>query len=338
MNKKTTDSSEYVLEIQNLSVEYRTPNGIVKAINKLNLAVERGKTLGLVGETGAGKTTAALAVMQLVPNPPGVIVEGSIRLNGEEILNKSEKQMTNIRGKMVSMIFQDPMTSLNPVLTTVEQIAEAIQTHEKMNRDKAHAKAIEMLELVGIQGSRGKEYPHQFSGGMLQRAVIAIALACNPKLLIADEPTSALDVTIQAQVLEMMRSLKNQYGMSMLMITHDLGIVAETCDSVAVIYAGRVVEYGKLIDIYNFTRHPYTKGLFESLPNMDDRTAKLKPIQGIMPDPNNLPKGCAFHPRCRYAMEICSREVPKNIYRNENHYAACHLYDADIIRTGGILK
>ena len=327
--------NKYAVEVNDLVVEFKTDEGIVHALNGMDLKVENGKTLGLVGETGAGKTTTALSILRLIPSPPGKIVGGQIKLAGEDLFSKTEDEMRKIRGKAVSMIFQDPMTSLNPVLTVEEQIAEVIELHEDINHAGAIQKAKEMLELVGIPGERGTEFPHQFSGGMKQRVVIAIALACNPTLLIADEPTTALDVTIQAQVLDMMRGLRDKYGTSMIMITHDLGIVAEICDTVAIVYGGRVVEYGTLEDVYNNTRHPYTEGLFNSLPNLDDRAAKLKPIRGLMPDPTNLPEGCTFCDRCDYATEICTPVKPKRVYRNEEHYVECHLYDEESVKTGG---
>ncbi|MDD2495658.1 MAG: ABC transporter ATP-binding protein, partial [Tissierellia bacterium] len=295
------------VEIENLVVEFKTDDDIVKAVNGVNLKVERGKTLGLVGETGAGKTTTALSILRLIPNPPGIIKEGKITLDGHNLFDYTEDEMDKIRGNKVSMIFQDPMTSLNPVITVGEQIAEGIQIHQNLNKSEAMKKAEEMLELVGIQKERATEYPHQFSGGMKQRVVIAIALSCNPQLLIADEPTTALDVTIQAQVLELMKNLREKYNTSMIMITHDLGIVAEVCDEVSIMYAGKIVEHGNLEDIFENTKHPYTEGLFNSLPNIEDRKSMLKPIKGLMPDPTNLPKGCAFHPRCIYAKEICSK-------------------------------
>ncbi len=330
-----SNNSKYAVEINDLVVEFKTDEGIVHALNGMDLKVEHGKTLGLVGETGAGKTTTALSILRLVPSPPGKIVGGSIKLNGEDLFDKTEDEMRKIRGKGVSMIFQDPMTSLNPVLTVEEQIAEVIELHEDVNHAGAIQKAKEMLELVGIPGERGPEFPHQFSGGMKQRVVIAIALACNPDLLIADEPTTALDVTIQAQVLDMMRGLRDKYGTSMIMITHDLGIVAEICDTVAIVYGGKVIEYGTLEDVYNHTRHPYTEGLFNSLPDLDHRENKLKPIKGLMPDPTNLPEGCTFYPRCDYATEICKTVKPKKIFRNEEHYVECHLYDEETVKTGG---
>ena len=319
--------AEKTIEIKDLVVEYRTRSGVVQALNGLSLSIEKGKTLGLVGETGAGKTTAGLAVLGLIPSPPGVIVSGEILLNGKDLRALTDKEMDQIRGDAVAMIFQDPMTSLNPVMTVGDQIAEAIKIHEGLNHGDALKKAEEMLEMVGIPRERAKEYPHQFSGGMKQRVVIAIALSCTPGLLIADEPTTALDVTIQAQVLEMMKGLKEKYEMSMLMITHDLGIVAEICDEVSVVYAGLVVEHGTLADVFDNTRHPYTEGLFNSLPNIENQAEKLKPIRGLMPDPTDLPLGCPFYPRCDHAMEICRTKKPPKVYRNETHFVECHLYN-----------
>ena len=329
-----SDKKNLAVEIKDLVVEFRTDDAIVQAVNGLDLEIEKGKTLGLVGETGAGKTTTGLSILRLIPDPPGKIVSGTIKLGGEDIFAKSEKEMEKVRGNQVSMIFQDPMTSLDPVMTVEDQIAEVVERHENVSHAKAVEKAKEMLELVGIPGERGTEYPHQFSGGMKQRVVIAIALACSPALLIADEPTTALDVTIQAQVLEMMKNLKEQYNTSMLMITHDLGIVAEICDTVSIIYAGRIVEHGTLEDVFDYTRHPYTEGLFNSLPDLDHREQRLKPIKGLMPDPSNLPAGCAFCPRCDYAMEICKTQKPKRVYRNEEHYVECHLYNEENIKEG----
>ena len=333
-----SENMKKTVEISNLSVEFRTDNGVVKAVNNLDLEIGRGKTLGLVGETGAGKTTTGLSLLRLIPNPPGVITSGVVKLDGKNILEMSEKEMQSYRGKFVAMIFQDPMTSLNPVFTVEEQIAEVIELHEEGSHQDALNKAREMLELVGIPGSRGSEYPHQFSGGMKQRVVIAMALACNPELLIADEPTTALDVTIQAQVLEMMRGLRDKYQTSMLMITHDLGIVAEICDEVSIMYGGHVVEHGNLVDVFENTRHPYTEGLFNSLPNIEDRQARLKPIKGLMPDPTNLPAGCAFCDRCDYAMEKCKTQKPPRVWRNDTHYVECHLYNEQNVKEGKVIN
>ena len=320
------EEKKYAVDIKDLVVEYRTDYGVVHALNGLNLQLEKGKTLGLVGETGAGKTTAGLSMLRLIQSPPGVIVSGSIVINGEEYLKKTTREMEKIRGKEISMIFQDPMTALNPVYSVESQIAESIMLHNPISKADATEQARDMLEAVGIPRERGKEYPHQFSGGMKQRVVIAIALACSPSILIADEPTTALDVTIQAQVLEMMKALKEKYDMSLLMITHDLGVVAEICDDVSVIYAGTVIEHGTLDDVFNHKRHPYTKGLFDSLPDLDNPEARLKPIHGLMPDPVNLPKGCPFSPRCDYAMPVCHEEMPGLSYRTDEHYVRCHLY------------
>lgn len=321
------NETKNTLEIKDLQVKYKTMDGVVEAVNGIDLSIEKGKTLGLVGETGAGKTTTALSILRLVPNPPGEITGGSITLEGKDLFAYSEKEMETIRGDQVSMIFQDPMTSLNPVITVGDQIAEVIQLHEKIDAKKAMEKAKEMLEMVGIPGNRASEYPHQFSGGMKQRVIIAMALVCNPHLLIADEPTTALDVTIQAQVLDLMQKLREKYGTSMLMITHDLGIVAEVCDDVSIMYAGRIVEHGTLEDIFNHTSHPYTEGLFGSLPNIEDRTAELKPIPGLMPDPTNLPGGCVFHPRCKYCKEICKSRVPVTTRLSDTHIVSCLAYE-----------
>ena len=318
----------YALEIEDLNVEYHVDKEVVHALNGVSFKLKKGETIGLVGETGAGKTTTGLSILRLIPSPPGV-VHGTVKLLGEDISTLSEKQMEAIRGNMVSMIFQDPMTSLNPTKTVEVQIAEVIKLHEKCSKKESLEKARQMLQMVGIPGDRGVEFPHQFSGGMKQRVVIAMALACSPDILIADEPTTALDVTIQAQVLDMMVQLKRQYNMSMIMITHDLGIVAEICDTVAIVYAGQIVEYGTLEDIFNRTAHPYTIGLFGSLPNMDDRTQRLKPIPGLMPDPTKLPEGCSFCPRCPKATEECQKKKPKLVRIDGEHQVACHLFKED---------
>ena len=318
---------DLILDIKDLVIHYETDDGTVEAVNGIDIQLEYGKTLGLVGETGSGKTTTALSVLRLVPDPPGVIKNGSIFLDGKDIMNLPQKELEAVRGHLASMIFQDPMTSLNPVFTVGDQISEVIALHENCTKKEADEKAGDLLEVVGIPRERFGEYPHQFSGGMKQRVVIAMALACNPKLLIADEPTTALDVTIQAQVLEMMKGLRDKYQTSMLMITHDLGIVAEICDEVTIIYAGHIIEHGNLVDIFENTKHPYTEGLFNSLPNIEDRQAELKPIKGLMPDPTNLPEGCAFCDRCDYAKDICFKQKPARVWRNDTHYVECHLYD-----------
>lgn len=318
--------SEKLLEIKDLVVRYETDYETVEAVNGTSLTLNRGETLGLVGETGAGKTTTALSIIRLIPNPPGVVAGGEIWLDGENIQDLGEKQMRKIRGKKISMIFQDPMTALNPVLSVGDQISEVIRLHEKISRAEANAKAAEMLELVGITSERFNEYPHQFSGGMKQRVVIAIALACNPELLIADEPTTALDVTIQAQVLEMMDRLKKEFNTAMLMITHDLGVVAETCDRVAIMYAGELVEVGTIADVLTQKSHPYTIGLFNSIPSLDRDEKRLNTIEGLMPDPSNLPAGCKFHPRCPHCMEICKTVNPGVTQLSESHEVRCHLF------------
>lgn len=312
-----------LLEIKDLYVQYTTDGRAVEAVNGITITVKKGDTLGLVGETGAGKTTTALAIMGLVPDPPGKVTSGEILLNGENLLQKSAKELRTIRGKDIAMIFQDPMTSLNPVLPVGDQIREVILLHEKLSKSEATRKACQMLELVGIPAERYDEYPHQFSGGMKQRVIIAIALACNPKLLIADEPTTALDVTIQAQVLEMMRDLKEKYGTAMILITHDLGVVAEVCNNVAIMYAGQIVESGTLDDIYSDPQHPYTIGLFRSIPDLTSKQRRLEIIPGIMPDPSNLPKGCNFCTRCQYATERCKQEKPPVAQLSKSHAVLC---------------
>ena len=328
INDRTVQyNKELVLEVEDLIVHYVLQEETVEAVNGVSFSLERGKTIGLVGETGAGKTTTALAIMNLVPDPPGVIKNGTITVCGHKMLDLSANQLEKIRGKDVSMIFQDPMTSLNPVLTVGDQIAESVMLHENLSYSKAFKRAQEMLEMVGIPGTRATEYPHQFSGGMKQRVGIAIALACNPKLLLADEPTTALDVTIQAQVLDMIDDLKRELGTALVMITHDLGIVAKTCDLVAVMYAGRIVEYGTLEDVFDRTMHPYTEGLFNSLPDISNRKSQLQPIPGLMPDPTNLPRGCAFAPRCRYATAACREEQPSRREVSETHTVYCSAYD-----------
>ena len=315
--------NDNILEIKDLAIHFYTEDGDVAAVNGIDLALRHGDTLGLVGETGAGKTTTAKGILRLIPSPPGKIVSGKVPFDGENLLEKTEKEMQKIRGGKISMIFQDPMTALNPVLRVDDQIAEVIRLHSSCSKSEALKGALEMLEKVGIPASRGRDYPHQFSGGMKQRVVIAMALACNPKLLLADEPTTALDVTIQAQVLDMMKTLKDEFGTSMILITHDLGVVAETCDKVAVMYAGEIVEFGSLEHIFDETAHPYTKGLFHSLPSLDRKERRLKPIAGLMPDPARLPEGCKFHPRCPFAEERCRTVNPKAAEISPGHFVKC---------------
>lgn len=314
-----------LLEIRGLEIHYVTDDGIFKAVNGVDLVIEEGEAVGLVGETGAGKTTTALGILRLVPSPPGKIVGGEIFFAGENLLKKSMKAMRKIRGAEISMIFQDPMTALNPTIRVGEQIAEVIKQHMNCSKTEALSRAIDMLSTVGIQPERAMEYPHQFSGGMKQRVVIAIALACQPKLLIADEPTTALDVTIQAQVLDMIHDLQQKLHTSMLLITHDLGVVAETCDKVAIMYAGEIMEYGTLDQVYNDTKHPYTKGLFASIPSLDKKAGRLQPIQGMMPNPSDLPSGCVFHPRCPRASEICKVKAASMSEVSGGHFVRCIL-------------
>lgn len=316
-----------LLEIKNLTIHYETDEGDVHAVNDISLAIEAGESLGLVGETGAGKTTTALGIMGLIPNPPGKVKAGEIIYKGKNLVKMPDREMQKIRGKEISMIFQDPMTSLNPVIPTGLQVAEVIRHHFKISKNEANEKAATLLEVVGIPRDRFNEYPHQFSGGMKQRIVIAIAIACDPQLLIADEPTTALDVTIQAQVLNLIQELKEKLNTSMLLITHDFGVVAEVCDKVAVMYAGEIIEYGTIEKIFEDMQHPYTKGLFASIPQIDSESDRLMHIKGLMPDPMALPKGCKFHPRCPYAMPVCSTKAPQLINSSASHSVRCFLYD-----------
>lgn len=318
--------SENLLQIKNLNVEFRTFDGTVKAINNLNLKVQRGKTIGLVGETGAGKTTAALSIMGLVPNPPGVITSGEIWFEDQDLLQISTAGMRKLRGNKISMIFQNPMTSLNPVLTVGQQIAGVIILHQKLSKHEALKRAQDMLEIVGIPKARVNNYPHEFSGGMKQRVCIAMGLACNPGLLIADEPTTALDVTIQAQILNLMQGLKAQYDTSIIFITHALGVVAEIADYVVVMYAGNVIEQGDIKSIFTNPLHPYTKGLFGCLPDIESDEKRLKVIKGAMPDPMNLPQGCKFCNRCEEAMDICFTNDPDEVSVDPEHQVKCHRY------------
>ena len=323
-----------LLNIKDLVIEYHTDDSVVHAVNGISLSIDKGETLGLVGETGAGKTTTAMGIMRLVPDPPGKIMSGSIEFDGKNLLELRNAEMQTIRGNLISMIFQDPMTALNPTIRVGDQIAEVIQLHEKCSKKEAKEKAVKMLEMVGIMAVRASDFPHQFSGGMKQRVVIAMALACSPELLIADEPTTALDVTIQAQVLRMIGNLKKEMGTSMLLITHDLGVVAEVCDKVAIIYAGEIVESGSLEDIFDRTAHPYTEGLFGSLPSLDEKVHRLKPIAGLMPDPANLPSGCSFHPRCPYSTEKCRSAHPETVELSPGHLVCCQKYTEGGLENG----
>ena len=317
-----------LLEVSNLSVQYKTDIETVFAVNDISFTLKKGEVMGIVGETGAGKTTTALSLLKLLPDRTGKIDKGKIFFEGKDIISLSDNEMREIRGRKIAMIFQDPMTSLNPVLTVGEQIKEALVFHnnEKLDNRSLDIRVNEVLELVGIPASRKHEYPHQFSGGMKQRVVIAIALVCEPSLLIADEPTTALDVTIQAQVILMMKELRERLDTAMIMITHDLGIVAQVCDKVAVMYAGEIIEQGTLEDIFVLDmHHPYTDGLFDAIPNIEDEAKRLKPIDGLMPDPTNLSIGCSFYPRCSKRMKICETKKPK-YYRNGTSCIRCHLF------------
>lgn len=318
---------EKLLEIKDLYVEYQTDEAKVYAVNGLDLTVNKGETLGLVGETGAGKTTTALSVIQLLPKRVGTIKQGSITLDGKDVLKMTDADLRLMRGATVSMIFQDPMTSLNPILTIGDQIAETLELHRKdLNKHQISDRVDEILKMVGITPERKHDYPHQFSGGMKQRVVIAIALACEPKLLLADEPTTALDVTIQAQVLEMMNELKEKLNTAMILITHDLGVVAQICDNVAIMYAGEIIEHGTAEDIFEAeNHHPYTVGLFGSIPDMTKVTKRLTPIDGLMPDPTVIIPGCPFADRCPKKMDICEKEKPA-CYTNGTHMIKCHLF------------
>ena len=327
--------AEKIISVKDLRVHFEYRDRCVKAVNGISFDIEKGSVTGLVGETGAGKTTTARSIMRLLPKRVGRIVEGSIEFGGQDLTGLSEKEMHNIRGARISMIFQDPMTSLNPVETVGDQIAEVIGLHNKLSAREINAKTCEMLQLVGIPAERYGEYPHQFSGGMKQRIVIAMALACNPELIIADEPTTALDVTIQAQVLELMRELQNESSTSVLLITHDMGVVAQMCDHVAVMYAGEIVEYGSLRQIMKETQHPYTIGLFGSLPNLNEDVRRLATIDGAMPDPASLPEGCSFAPRCKHACEKCFSEDPAIYETAAGHKVKCHRAAPGFGKEGG---
>ena len=320
-----TEASQPVLEFRNLKVAYHLEKETVAAVNGVDLSLKRGHTLGLVGETGAGKTSTALSLLRLVPWP-GKVSCDRMTVNGKDVMRLNKKQLEHYRGSDIAMIFQDPMTALNPVFPVGQQIADAVRLHEAMTRRQAWQRAEQLLEEVGISASRASAYPHEFSGGMRQRVMIAIALACNPAVLIADEPTTALDGTIQAQILSIIKKMRDERQMSMLLITHDLGVVADICDDVAVMYAGRIVEYGTLEDLFLQTAHPYTEGLFNSLPDVRGKKTRLRPIPGRIPDPTCLPEGCAFAPRCPYADPECVRGIPDFTLLSQTHAVACAAY------------
>ena len=318
--------SPLLLDVRNLHTMFATSDGIVNAVNGISYTLKPGEALGLVGESGCGKSVSALSLMRLIPNPPGKISDGEIVFNGRDLLKLSDEQIRRVRGKEIAMIFQDPMTSLNPVLTIGRQISEALELHEGMNSSQARERTIELLELVGIPSARSRvnDYPHQFSGGMRQRVMIAMALSCNPKLLIADEPTTALDVTIQAQILDLIARLRKEFGMAVILITHDLGVVAGVCERINVMYAGHIVESGTSEELFTNPRHPYTLGLLRSVPRIDQpRKERLIPIEGLPPDLIDAPPGCPFAPRCAYAVERCLEENPALETVGPAHVAAC---------------
>lgn len=323
MLEQKTDQNPPFLEVKNLVVEYMSNEQVVHAVNGVTLKLEKGKTLGLVGETGAGKTTIAKSILRILPDVGARVCDGAVYLNGKNLFELSEPEMRKVRGNKISMIFQDPMTALNPVQRVGDQIAEVVCLHNTGTKADFEKRAKEMLEMVGIPAERYHEYPHQFSGGMKQRVIIAIALACNPDLLLADEPTTALDVTIQAQVLDLIGELREKYNTAMLLITHDMGVVATTCDDVAVIYAGNIIEYGSKEQIFDHPSHPYTIGLFGAIPNMNEDEEWLHPIEGLPPDPSNLPAGCAFHPRCPYQTEVCHQGIIPVVDTPDGHQCRC---------------
>ncbi len=323
-----------LLSINNLTTQYITDNNIIHAVNGISLELSRGGSIGLVGESGAGKTTTAYSIMGLLPKLTGKIIKGSILFEGKDLTRLSEEEMRDIRGSKISMIFQDPMTSLNPIITVGDQIAEVLEIHGTSNKNEAQKKAGDMLEMVGIPRGRMNEYPHQFSGGMKQRVIIAIALACNPELLIADEPTTALDVTIQAQVLKMIKELKNELDTSLILISHNLGVVAQVCENVAIMYAGRIVEFGALRDVFSKPLHPYTEGLLNSIPRIEVEKERLIPIRGMMPDPSIVPSGCIFKPRCPYAKEECSVQAPI-VSKISDRRVMCLMHEGVIANTMG---
>jgi len=324
--EKTGVTEVPFISVRELCIQYTSEGEVIHAVNGISFDLEKGETLALVGETGAGKTSTAKAIIRVLPDVSAKVTKGEIYLGGVNILNLSEEEMRKVRGKQISMVFQDPMTALNPTMRIGKQISEVIRQHNNINKSEAKMKAAQMLEMVGIPAVRYQEYPHQFSGGMRQRVVIAIALACNPQLLLADEPTTALDVTIQAQVLAMMSDLKKKYQTSMLLITHDLGVVSQISDKVAVMYAGQIIEYGSKRNIFKSPSHPYTLGLFGALPNMNEDSERLAPVAGLPPDPTHLPKGCSFHPRCPFAVDVCKKDpIPMREVSNGHFYRCVNL-------------
>ena len=316
------------LEVKNLSVEYFTRTQVVHAVNGISFQLEKGKTLGLVGETGAGKTSVAKSILRILPDVGARIPSGEVKLEGQDLLKLPETEMRKIRGNRISMIFQDPMTALNPVQRVGDQITEVVALHNPGTAEDHRKRAEEMLEMVGIPKERYREYPHQFSGGMKQRVVIAIALACNPDLLLADEPTTALDVTIQAQVLKLIDQLREKFNTSMILISHDMGVIASSCDNVAIVYAGTLLEYGTVEQIFDHPSHPYTIGLFNAIPNMNEDEEWLHPIEGLPPDPTDLPQGCPFSPRCKYATEECRKGAIASQTTADGHQCYCCHIDA----------
>ena len=325
MAEEIKKNDDILLSVRDLEVVYTSAGAVIHAVNGVSLEVKRGKSLGLVGETGAGKTTIAKSIMGILPDPPAKVLNGEIFLDGSDLLKTPDKEMRKIRGKKISMIFQDPMTALNPLMTVGDQIAEVISLHEHCRKKESMHKAMEMLEMVGIPAERYSEFPHQFSGGMKQRVIIAIALACNPELLLADEPTTALDVTIQAQVMEMIADLQKKLNTAMILITHDLGIVAEACDDVAVIYAGEIVEFASKEDLFLHPTHPYTIGLFGSIPSLSEDVDRLTPIPGLPANPEKLPEGCHFHPRCSHCTAACQTGDIPLVEVSPNHFVRCTL-------------
>jgi peptide/nickel transport system ATP-binding protein len=322
------EQNEIFLSVNNLTVEYTSEGRVIHAVNDVSFALKKGQTIGLVGETGAGKTTIAKSILGILPVPPARVQQGEIWFEGNDLLKMDGNKLRTIQGAKISMVFQDPMTALNPTMRIGDQIAEVIKLHNNISKSEAKERAIKMLEMVGIPGERYREFPHQFSGGMKQRVVIAIALACNPELLLADEPTTALDVTIQAQVLDMIKALQEKQNTSMILITHDLGVVAETCDYVAVVYAGQIVEYGNREELFDHATHPYTLGLFGALPDMNNGEERLHPVKGLPPDPSELPEGCYFSPRCPYATDECKKEQPPMLTLDGTHQCRCRNLEA----------